>query len=202
MRKPRRRNADRSSRGICVWGAAFVSTMLLANVALVAGVAHAQRGGLSGLDRIARYDWDVEQSDLTDVLSRDLKKAWRRGVIDLKHGNCRDATRKFEFLLGHIEDDPTIYYAAATAARCARAFRAAAGYYESAIEFEPSNYEAMRFLGVSRLALGDMEEANEVLAALDLERIACARACAPELEAAYAELRGAVATAYERASDD
>ncbi|MEM9177069.1 MAG: hypothetical protein AAGC67_17765 [Myxococcota bacterium] len=164
---------------------------------LCASMAFAQSRGLSSLDRLARYDWDIEHFGLTNVVERDLKKAYRRGIEDLKDGNCRDAAHKFEFILEHIDDDATIYYVAATAARCMRAFRSAAGYYESSIEFEPTNYEAHRFLGVSRLALGEIEEANDVLASLDLERIECGDACAPGLEEAYAGLRGALEVVQE-----
>lgn len=171
-------------------------------VALVvtAAPASAQRTGFAAIDRLPRYDWEVEQYELADVVERDLKKAYRRGIEDLKKGNCRDASTKFEFILGFIEDDPTIYYVAGTAARCMRAFRAAAGYYESTIEFEPKNYDAHRFLGISRLALGDLDEASEVLATLDLERVECGDECDPDLEAAYAGLRGALefAQAYAR----
>ena len=169
---------------------------------MAAAPVSAQRTGFATIDRLPRFDWEVEQYELSDVAERDIKKAYRRGIEDLKKGNCRDASSKFEFILGFIDDDPIIYYVAATAARCMRAFRAAAGYYESTIEFEPTNYDAHRFLGISRLALGQLDEASDVLATLDLERVECGEGCDPELEAAYASLRGALEFARTHAAKE
>jgi tetratricopeptide (TPR) repeat protein len=183
--------------GGCRWLAVAIAGLVLGPLS-----ASAQGVGIPAIDRLPRYDWDLEQYELTDVVSADIKQAYRRGIEDLKEGNCRDAASKFEFILDFIDDDPAIYYVAATAARCARAFRAAAGYYESTIEFDPDHWDAHRFLGVTRLALGDLDEAGDVLATLDLERLECAEACPPELEAAYAELRGALEVARARGAED
>ena len=76
-----------------------------------------------------------------------------------------------------------------------RSFRSATGFYESTIEFDPERWEAYRYLGVSYLALGDVEAASDALAELDLARIECEKSCAPDLESAYASLRKAVETA-------
>ncbi len=176
--------------------------LLLATGLMGVPSAEAQITGIPALDRLPRYDWDVDPNELVGVETREIKQAYRRGIQDLKDGHCRDASSKFEFILGFIDDDPTIYYVAATAARCHHAFRAAAGYYESTIEFEPTNYDAYRFLGVSRLALGEVDEARDVLARLDLARLECEGACPPDLELAYAALRGALEVAKARAADD
>lgn len=189
-------------RGRLIGGGRLSLAITIAGLSLAPLPAAAQGVGIPAIDRLPRYDWDLEQYDLTDVISADIKQAYRRGIEDLKEGNCRDATSKFEFILDFLDDDPAIYYVAATAARCARAFRAAAGYYESTIEFDPNHWDAHRFLGVTRLALGDLDEAGDVLATLDLERIECAEACPPELEAAYAELRGALEVARAQSIED
>ena len=169
---------------------------------LLAGAAGAQVAGRSSMDRLLpRVNFDIEQHELSTVVERDIKIAYRRGIEDLKEGNCRDAASKFDFILEQIGDDPMIYYVAATAARCMRSFRAAAGHYESAIEFEPTNYEAHRFLGVSRLALGDVEEATDILGRLELQRLECEDACEPELEEAYDGLRGAIELAQARSAE-
>ena len=122
-------------RGRFIGGRRLSLGIAIAGLSLAPLPAAAQGVGIPAIDRLPRYDWDLEQYDLTDVISADIKQAYRRGIEDLKEGNCLDATSKFEFILEFMDDDPAIYYVAATAARCARAFRAAAGYYESTIEF-------------------------------------------------------------------
>ena len=182
----------------------LAGALVIASLGLAGLPASAQIIGIPQLDRMPRfrYDWNVEQHELTNVIERDIKKAYREGIRNLQDGNCRDAHSKFEFILDFIDDDPLIYYVAATSARCMRGFRAAAGYYESAIEFEPAYYEAHRFLGLSRLALGDLESATEVLGDLELMRVECEGDCDPELEDAYASLRGALQMARAHVQGD
>ena len=171
---------------------------VLASMLVVApvGTASAQPvPGIVNMPNLQLPDWDVDEQEQSTIQKREILKAYKKGVEDLQEGHCRSAVNKFEFVLDFIENDPTVYYAAATAARCVRSFRSATGFYESTIEFDPERWEAYRYLGVSYLALGDVEAASDALAELDLARIECEKSCAPDLESAYASLRKAVETA-------
>lgn len=148
------------------------------------------------------FDWDVDIQPNANIEARDLQAAYRRGVRDLQEGNCRSASQKFAFVLDYVDDEPRLYYAAGTAARCARAFRAATGYYESTLEFDPDRDDATKFLGISYLALGDIESATDALGTLAVRREDCAGDCDPRLEASYRDLKKALETARRLARND
>jgi len=141
---------------------------------------------------LALPNWDVDELQGSTVEKREIVRAYRQAIDLLEEGQCRDALSKFDYVLEFVDDDPEVYYAAATAARCARSFRSATGLYESTIEFAPANWEAYRYLGISYLALGDLDGATDTLGELDVAKDECADACEPELESAYASLRKVV----------
>ncbi|MEM9176506.1 MAG: hypothetical protein AAGC67_14885 [Myxococcota bacterium] len=177
----------------------FVNGVLSAGLAAAilagsAGLAGAQLPGgvIPGVapdPGLALPNWDADELQGSTVQKRDIVKAYQQAIEQLEDGRCRDALSKFDYVLEFVDDDPNVYYAAATAARCARSFRSAMGLYESTIEFDPARWEAYRGLGISYLALGDLEGATDTLGELDLAKAECADACAPELESAYAALR-------------
>ena len=157
-----------------------------------AGTAGAQLPRIAPEPGIALPNWGVDELQGSTVQKRDILNAYEKAIEQLEDGKCRDALSNFDYVLDFVDDDPNVYYAAATAARCARSFRSATGLYESTIEFDPANWEAYRYLGISHLALGDLESATDALGALDLAKDECAEACPAELESAYASLRKVV----------
>lgn len=162
-----------------------------------AETAGAQVPGIGQDPGAALFNWDVDEVQGSTVQKRDIAKAYEQAIEHLEEGRCRDALSKFDYVLDFVDDNPTVYYAAATAARCAGSFRSATGLYESTIEFDPKNWDAYRYLGISHLALGDLEGATDALGELDLAKEDCAGTCAPELESAYASLREVVQKAQK-----
>ena len=137
-------------------------------------------------------NWDLSDQSATNVELVDLKKAYRRGIRDLKDGNCRTASAKFDFVLDHIKNDPDLHYVSATAHRCMQDFLGAAKQYERVLELDEDYFAAYRFLGVSLLAIGHFEESVELFAQLETKRLECDPECDEELEGAYTQLRDAL----------
>ncbi|MFK7894424.1 MAG: tetratricopeptide repeat protein [Myxococcota bacterium] len=168
---------------------AVLSLLLL----LSAGAASAQLGGIPGTHPRDSNSvgglWGVDNENLKGVEPAQVKAEYRRGLRYLKEGKCRRAKQKFSFLMEVLPENASIQYLAGSADRCEKKFDSAAKHYAKAIELDEAMFSAYKSLGVSRLALGDLQSALIPLAQLEVQRIECGSDCPPELETAYLDLK-------------
>jgi tetratricopeptide (TPR) repeat protein len=176
--------------------ASAIPFLWLLTLCLLAGPAFAQIGGMPGVNpadsRMFGHDWKIESDDLTGADLGRVKLAYEKGVKYLQKGECRKADLKFSYVLSVLPDNAEANYLAGATERCLGDFEAAVGHYETAIEKDPSMYLAYKHLGVSYLALREVEMALEQLASLETLRVECDESCPEELDAAYTDFKSTI----------
>jgi len=133
-------------------------------------------------------DWGVGDANLQGIDLSTLKKAYRKGLKLLKKGDCRKATEQFDFVLSVLPENAGVHYLAGSADRCEKKFESAASHYSKAIEHDEAMYPAYKSLGISYLAMGDLESATQLLGRMEVKRFDCDSSCPKKFESAYVDL--------------
>ncbi len=123
----------------------------------------------------------------------DLTETYREGVRLLTDGDCKKAERKFRTVVKAVSRNPEANYMRGIALQCQDKHKTAVRYLKKAVRYDDEMYTAYEKLGISYLALGEMEDAQGQLRQLETLKLDCGETCSSALLEAHTSLASAIA---------